>query len=160
MAALAGLGLALGRPCLAAESGTLTALVRDPAVGTLPGATVIVSLPTGQEVARQTTNGTGEARFVELPVGAYEVKCELPGLELDYVALVRVKPRLSNRVTLTMSIATGGGGTLGDIMVVPIDTIGIMLPARPPAPPAPPAPVTPLPFGKSFASLCSGMTSQ
>jgi len=152
MAGIAAVGLAIASQSLAIETGSLKAHVRDAAGGALPGATVIVSQLPGPEIARQATNATGEALFERIPVGSYEVRCELSGLQPDFVALVRVKPQWSNPVTLTMTVVYEGCGIRGDVLLVPTDTVGIMATGEPVAP------LNHLVFGRTLVSMYTGTT--
>jgi hypothetical protein len=110
---LAGIGSAFAIQWSSTDAGTLSVRVRDAEDHLLPGAMVILSRFGGPEVARGATGSKGDILFPNLPPGSYEVRCELRGLEADYSAVVKVKPRWPCRVTLTMTTVVNGD----DIMV-------------------------------------------
>ncbi len=70
---------------------TIQGLVTDQSRAVVPGATVtITNLATGIET-KASTNETGNYSFQLVPVGYYEVKCELDGLKPVIVPDLRVE---------------------------------------------------------------------
>jgi hypothetical protein len=101
---LAGLGSAVALQWSSTDPGLLSVRVRDVTDRPLAGALVVLSRAGGAEVARVTANYKGEVQFSSILAAEYEVRCELAGLEPDYTALVKVRPHLPSRVTLTMTV--------------------------------------------------------
>ncbi|HSG01942.1 MAG TPA: TonB-dependent receptor, partial [Vicinamibacterales bacterium] len=90
-------------PAAAQETtGAIEGVVRDPAGGVLPGATVVLSGPTGRLVA--VTNEVGEYRFPRLASGRYTITATLEGFEpqtLEVDLTVGITSR--NEFTLPLS---------------------------------------------------------
>src|SRR5687767_9593212 len=63
--------------------GAIEGVVRDESGGVLPGVTVEIASPALLEGTRSTVSeGTGNYRFLRLPVGRYSVKFSLPGFKV------------------------------------------------------------------------------
>ena len=68
-----------GQALAQTDTGGIEGVVRDSSGGVLPGVTVEVSSPALIEGTRAAvTEGTGNYRFLRLPVGIYTVKFSLP----------------------------------------------------------------------------------
>ena len=118
--ALASLGVAVALPWSSGDPASLIVRVRDQLDAPLPGAKVVLLRAAGGEVARAVTSSTGEVQLYGLPVEQVEVHSELPGLQPDYAALVRLKAGRVARVTITMSLDVRPGfPVVGEPVVTP-----------------------------------------
>jgi hypothetical protein len=83
-------------------TGRIDVAVEDATGGRLPG--VIVDL-TGPVDQSQTTDGQGEAHFLNLPVGIYTVKATLQGFNTFVNDAVQVATRAATPLAIKMTVA-------------------------------------------------------
>lgn len=86
----------------AQTTGRIVGTVEDTQGAAVPGVTVTVSSPALQGIQTQTTDQTGNFRFVALPVGTYMVKAALTGFKT--IEQPNVMVRLDQTVTLTFKL--------------------------------------------------------
>lgn len=104
LAALVLLGS--GASSLQAQSTTqaIQGLVSDATGAVIPGATVsYMNLDTGVSASVQT-NETGNYTFTLVPVGNYEVSCQLEGFKTEIVANQRVETAAQVRLNFQLEI--------------------------------------------------------
>ncbi len=74
---------ALSFPVLAQDAAraTLRGVITDPSGARIPGATIELSGPAGEE--KQTTDGNGQYAFTALAPGRYDIQAAAPGFKMD-----------------------------------------------------------------------------
>ena len=83
---------------------TIEGLVTDATGAVIPGATVtMANIDTGITTT-VTTNETGNYRFSYVPVGNYEVRCELDGFKTQSMSGVRVATTAQVRTDFAMEV--------------------------------------------------------
>jgi Ca-activated chloride channel family protein len=94
---------------VAAQTGGIQGIARDPSGGVLPGVTVEVSSPALRESVRfATTNDKGEYRFVALPVGTYRVTFRLQAFATTVKEGIVVSANTALRVDGELRVAATG----------------------------------------------------
>ena len=83
---------------------TIEGLVTDATGAVIPGATVTMTNVDTGITTTVNTNETGNYRFSYVPVGNYNVRCELDGFKTQSVSGVRVETTAQVRTNFTMEV--------------------------------------------------------
>ena len=87
-----------------ATTQSIEGLVTDSSGAVMSGAKVtIANRDTGVKQA-QTTNDSGNYTFLQVPVGTYEVRCEVPGFRKEVVSNLRVETAAQVRRNFSMQV--------------------------------------------------------
>ncbi len=103
-------------------TGTISGVVRDPSGAVIPGATV-VAVNTGTKATVQAlTDATGRYAIQSIPVGVYDLKCEMPGFKTYEAREIRVQVNEVARVDVTTAIGSTTETVVVNSQVVAVDT--------------------------------------
>src|ERR1051326_5299665 len=80
--------------------GTLKGVITDPSGGRIPGATIQLKGPSGEQT--QTTNENGEYTFANVKPGAYDVQVSVPDFKTERRQAVNITASTSLDVQLNL----------------------------------------------------------
>lgn len=113
------LSVAFNLPGFAQQTlGTINGTVVDPSGAALPGASVTVTNPATNYVARTTTQSTGFYQIFNLPIGTYVVKVSLTGFQTAELPNIPVQE--ARATTANVSLKVGSTSTSIIVNSVPL----------------------------------------
>ncbi len=89
-----------------AQKGTLRVMTADEEGAALPGVTLILSSPVLMGTKTAITDESGEALFINLPPGIYELKSTLSGFQEKISQSIEVSLDKQTLLTVTLNLAT------------------------------------------------------
>lgn len=96
---------------------SIQGIVTDPSGAVVPGATVQATLESTGAVRATTTGSDGRYRMPGMPIGAYRIRCEMPGFQPAEIPSVLLS--LNQTVEEPIELKLAGAGTTVDVKEQP-----------------------------------------